>query len=76
MDMSAIGSLIGTLGFPIVVSLILFFGCKYMLDQQQKNTDRMFEMYEKSNTDNRNAVIACTDAINKLTDKLSDITKE
>lgn len=76
MDLSNIGSLIGSLGFPVVVSLILFFGCKYMLDQQQKNTDRMFEMYERSNTENRNAIIACTDALNKLTEKLSDIIKE
>lgn len=74
MDLTNIGSLVGSLGFPVVVSLILFFGCKYMLDQQQKNTDRMFEMYEKSNTENRDAIRACTDALNKLTEKLNDIT--
>lgn len=74
MDLTNIGSLVGSLGFPVVVSLILFFGCKYMLDQQQKNTDRMFEMYEKSNTENREAIRACTDALNKLTEKLNDIT--
>lgn len=74
MDLANIGSLIGSYGFPTVVSLILFFGCKYMLDQQQKNTDRMFEMYEKSNTENREAIKACTDALNKLTEKLNDIT--
>ena len=73
MEITNLGSLIGSLGFPVVVSLILFFGCKYMLDQQQKNTDRMFEMYEKSNTDNRNAIIACTEALNRLSDKLDNI---
>lgn len=73
MDISALGSLIGSLGFPVVVSLILFFGCKYMLDNQQKNTDRMFEMYEKANTENREAIIACTSALNRLSDKLENI---
>lgn len=66
--------IISTLGFPIVAAAALFFGCKYMLDNQQKNTDRMFEMYEKSNSENRDAIKACTEALNKLTEKLNDIT--
>ena len=73
MDMTTIGSLIGSLGFPIVCCLVLFFGCKYMLDNQQKNTDKMFELYEKANSENREAIRACTDAVNKLCDKLDDI---
>lgn len=64
------GQLISTLGFPIVCCLILFFGCKYMLDQQQKNTDRMFEMYDKSNGENRQAIEKLTVAVDKLCDKL------
>lgn len=66
-------SIISTLGFPIVSAVALFFGCKYMLDNQQKNTDRMFDMYDKANSENREAIKACTEAINKLTDKLDDI---
>lgn len=73
MDITTIGSLIGSLGFPIVCCLVLFFGCKYMLDNQQKNTDKMFELYEKANSENREAIRACTDAVNKLCDKLDDI---
>ena len=65
---------ISTLGFPIVAAAALFFGCKYMLDNQQKNTDRMFEMYENANTENREAIKACTEALNKLTEKLDDLT--
>ena len=76
MDMTGIGEQIGTLGFPVVCCLILFFGCKYMLDNQQKNTDKMFEMYDKSNTENREAIRACTEAVNKLCDSLEDIKKE
>ena len=41
-----------------------------MLDNQQKNTDRMFEMYDKANTENREAIKACTEAMNKLSDKI------
>ena len=65
-------TMIITLGFPIGMCILLFAGCKYMLDNQQKNTDRMFEMYDKSNTENREAIKACTDAINRLCDKLDD----
>ena len=75
MDMTGIVQLIGTLGFPVVCCLILFFGCKYMLDNQQKNTDKMFEMYDKSNTENREAIRACTEAVNKLCDSLEDIKR-
>lgn len=66
-------SIVSTLGFPIVSAVALFFGCKYMLDNQQKNTDRMFDMYDKANSENREAIKACTEAINKLTDKLDDL---
>lgn len=66
---------ISTLGFPIVACVALFLGCKYMMDNQQKNTDRMFEMYDKANTENRDAIRACTDAINKLCDKLDTIER-
>lgn len=74
--MNDIVTMISTLGFPIISAVALFFGCKYMLDNQQKNTDRMFEMYDKSNTENREAIKACTEAINKLCDKLDDVRGE
>ena len=72
MDPNVINA-ISTLGFPIVACIALFVGCKYMLDNQQKNTDKMFEMYDKSNAENREAIKACTEAINRLSDKLEDI---
>jgi polyhydroxyalkanoate synthesis regulator phasin len=37
---------------------------------QEKNTNKMFEMYDKANSENREAIKACTDAINKLCDRL------
>ena len=68
--MNEISQLISTLGFPIAACIGLFFACRYMLQIQQKNTDRMFEMYDKSNSENREAIRECTEAINKLCDRL------
>lgn len=73
MDITNVSAIISTLGFPIAACIALFVGCKYMLDNQQKNTDKMFEMYDKANTENREAIKACTEAINKLCDKLDDV---
>lgn len=70
--MNDVVTLISTLGFPIVSAIALFFGCKYMLDNQQKNTDRMFDMYDKSNSENREAIKAVTEAVNRLCEKLDD----
>lgn len=76
MDPAALTSLVSSLGFPAAVCIILFVGFKYMLDNQQKNTDRMFEMYEKSNTENREAIRECTSAINKLCDSIERLPNE
>lgn len=71
--MNDIVTMISTLGFPIVACIGLAWFCKYMIDQSNKNVDRMFDMYEKSNTENREAIKACTEAVNRLCDKLDDI---
>lgn len=65
--------LISTLGFPIISAVALFFGCRFLLEQQQKNVDRMFDMYDKSNSENREALKAVTEAVNRLSDKLDNI---
>ena len=75
MEPSEIVSILSNYGFPILASCALFFGCKYMLDNQQKNTDRMFELYDKANNENREAIKACTEAINKLCDNLERLEK-
>lgn len=71
--MTDVVNIVSSLGFPVAMCILLFLGCKYMLDNQQKNTDRMFELYDKANTENREAIRACTDAINKLCDKLDEV---
>lgn len=71
--MNEVMTMISTLGFPIVACIGLAWFCKFIIDQQQKNIDKMFEMYDKSNAENREAIKACTEAINRLSDKLEDI---
>lgn len=73
--MNEIATLISSIGFPCVAAIAMFVGCRYLLDNQSKQTDRMFEMYEKANNENREAIRACTDALNRLSDKL-DTLKE
>lgn len=71
--MNDIATMISTLGFPIVACIGLGWFCKYMIDQNNKNVERMFAMYDKANTENREAIKACTEAVNKLCDKLEDL---
>lgn len=71
--MNEISTLISTLGFPIVACIGLGWFCKYMIDQNNRNVERTFQMYDKANTENRDAIKACTEAVNKLCDKLEDI---
>ena len=71
--MNEIATLISSIGFPCVSAIAMFVGCRYLLDNQSKQTDKMFQMYEKANDENRDAIKACTEALNRLSDKLEDI---
>lgn len=71
--MNDIVTIISTLGFPICAAVGLFFACRYLLEVQQKNVDKMFDMYDKSNSENREAIKACTEALNRLSEKLDDL---
>ncbi len=66
--------LISSLGFPIIAAVAMFVGCRYLLDNQTKQVDKMFELYDKANTENREAIKACTEALNRLSEKLDDLT--
>ena len=76
MDPATITNIVSTLGFPIAACIALFFACRYMLQMQEKNTNKMFEMYDKANSENREAIKACTEAINKLCDRLERLNDE
>ena len=68
--MDNIVSIISSLGFPIVACIGLAWFCKYMIDNNNKHIEKMFDMYEKANNENRAAIEACTKAIDRLCDKL------
>ena len=68
--MENIASLVSTLGFPIVACIGLAWFCKYMIDQNNTHIEKMFEMYDNANKENREAIEACTKAIDRLCDKL------
>ena len=72
--MNEIMGYISTLGFPIVACIGLGWFCKYMIDQQQKNIEKMFDMDDRANAENRNAINANTEVLKKLCDKLDDLT--
>lgn len=63
---------ISSLGFPIVACIGLAWFCKYMIDNNNKHINKMFDMYEQANKENREAINACTRAIDKLCDKLDE----
>lgn len=66
MDINAIVSLIGSLGFPIVVCILLLWYIKELLTVHKEETDSF------TNALNRNTVV-----LQKLCDKLSiDISAE
>jgi hypothetical protein len=68
--MNDVATLISTLGFPIVACIGLAWFCKYMIDQNNQHIEQMFILYDTANKDNREAIEACTKAVEKLCDKI------
>lgn len=71
-----ISNIISTVGFPIAACIGLAWFCKYMIDQNNKHIEKMFEMYDNANKENRDAIEACTKAIDRLCDKLDKEDKQ
>ena len=65
-----IGQFVNSVGFPITACIGLGWFCKYMIDQNNKNVQRMCEMYAKANEENRQAIEKMTVAVDKLCEKL------
>lgn len=70
-----IATLVSTIGFPITACIGLAYFCKLMIDKNNDNVNRMFEIYDRANAENREAIKACTEALNKLCDRLEETTK-
>lgn len=73
--MNDVATMISTLGFPIVACVGLGWFCKYMIDNNNRNIEKMFEMYDRSNEENRDAIKALNDSVSRLCDKLDDIRR-
>ena len=65
-----IASLISSVGFPIVACLGLAFFCKYLLDQNTKETEAMRKDHKEETTKMTEALNNNTLALQKLIDKL------
>ena len=68
--MNDLVSIISSLGFPIVACIGLAWFCRYMIDTNNKNIEKMFQLYEKSNEENREAIKTLTSVVEKLNDNL------
>lgn len=73
MDLATLGSLISSLGFPIVCCIGLAVFCKFLVENSNKTTDRIFNMFEQSNKDNREAIENNTKVLEKVCDKLDKL---
>lgn len=71
--MNDLVSIISSLGFPIVACVALGYFCKYMIDTNNANISKMFDMYEKSNEENREAINSVKEVIDRLSDKLDKL---
>lgn len=68
--MNDLVSIISSLGFPIVACIGLAWFCRYMIDTNNKNIEKMFDLYEKSNEENREAIKTLTIVVEKLNKNL------
>jgi len=70
MDLSTIGTLISTVGFPIVCFLLCCYYMKYREDVNDKKFEQMTQAHLEETQKMVEAVNNNTLAIQKLTDKL------
>lgn len=76
MDITTIGQAVSTFGFPIVACVGLSYFCVFMIGKNNEQTNKMLDMYDRANNQNREAIESCTKAIDKLCDKLDDLDKK
>ena len=71
--MDGIVSLINNIGFPAACCVGLAVYCKLLIKNNTDTYNRIFDMYEKANSENRLAIENCTKAIDNLCDKLDNM---
>lgn len=66
-------NIINTVGFPAACCVGLAVYCKMLIKNNTEVYNKIFDMYEKANTENRTAIENCTKAIDNLCDKLDNM---
>lgn len=75
MEANTILTAISTVGFPIVSCVALGWFCKWMIETNNKNTEKMFDLFAQSNKDIKEALDNNTKVLEGLRDRLEDIKK-
>lgn len=73
MDIGAVTTLIGNVGFPIVACFTMGYWVKYTTDRQDKMLERVTESHEKEIAELREAVENNSKAMAELTASLNGI---
>ena len=71
--MEGIVTLINNIGFPCACCVGLAIYCKMLFQKNNEIYNRLFDMYEKANSENRTAIENCTKAIDNLCDRLENM---
>ena len=66
---------ISTVGFPIVSCIALGWFCKWMIETNNKNTERMFDLFAQSSKETREAVENNTKVLEELRDRLESLNE-
>lgn len=72
MDMATVGQLIGTLGFPIVMTILMAWYVKYITDQHREDTQRRDDVHRQEVSEITTALNNNTLVLQKLVDILQD----
>ena len=73
MEMNTILTAISTVGFPIVSCVALGWFCKWMIETNNKNIEKLFDLFAQSNKENREAIENNTKVLEALRDKLDNL---
>lgn len=66
---------ISTVGFPIVSCVALGWFCKWMIETNNKNTEKMFDLFAQSSKETREAVENNTKVLEELRDRLEALNE-
>lgn len=66
---------ISTVGFPIVSCIALGWFCKWMIETNNKNTEKMFDLFAQSSKETREAVENNTKVLEELRDRLEALNE-